>query len=367
MKSKKIRYPFFVPVTGKTERKYVDQVLRNNYLNEGDFTRIFENEIRKKLKVKYVVTTTSCTIAMFLALKALGIKSGDEVIVPDFTFAATPNAVDLCNAKSILADSKISDLNIDADKIKKLINRKTKAIIPVHVSGRPSNMLEIKKICRRKKIFIIEDAAEAFMSKYKGKYLGTFGEIGCFSLTASKIITSGQGGFIVTNNNSLYKKIKKLKNQGIQGGFSGGNTKHISLGYNFKYTNIQSAIALAQVKTVNQRIKKTRLIYNIYKKQLKNIPGLKVMPFDIKGGSVPLWSNIWCKKRNELRDYLRKNNVESRMPWYPLHTQKPYKTKKKFPNSTQIFKKHLWLPSSLTLKYKDIIYICKLIKNFYRM
>ena len=326
---KNIKYPFFVPVTGKIEKKYVNTVLKNNYLNEGGFTRIFEDEIKKRLKVKYVVTTTSCTIAMFLALKALGIKSGDEVIVPNFTFAATPNAVDLCNGKSILADSNLSDLNIDVEQIKKLINKKTKAIIPVHVSGRPSNMKEIKKICKKKNIFIVEDAAEAFMSKHEGKFLGTFGEVGCFSLTASKIITSGQGGFLVTNKKNLYQKIKKLKNQGIAGGFSGGNTKHTSFGYNFKYTNIQSAIALAQVKTINQRIKKTKMIYNIYKKQLRNIPELKVMTFDIRNGSVPLWSNIFCSKRDQLRNFLKNNKVECRMPWYPLHTQNPYISKKK--------------------------------------
>ncbi len=231
-------------------------ILRKEIPNEGILTREFEKIISKVLEVKYVTATTSGTIAIFLALKALKIGYNDEVIIPNLTFAATANAVKLAGAKPILVDINEQNLLIDTNKIKKKINKKTKAIIAVHVSGRGSNIIKLKKISKKYKINLIEDAAEAFYSKYKNKPLGSFGEIGCFSFSPPKIFTTGQGGAIVTNNLKLHKEIVKLKNQGRVGKTDGGEDTFDSIGYNFKFTNLQSALGISQLKNLNWRKKK---------------------------------------------------------------------------------------------------------------
>ena len=218
------------------------KVLKNNFPNEGNFTKLFEKKISKLLKVKYVVSATSGTVSIFLALKALGIKKGDEVIVPNITFPATANAVVLSGAKPVLVDINKDDLLINEKSLIKKINRRTKAIIPVHISGRGSNIKKILKIAKLKKIFVVEDAAEAFMSKVNKKYLGTFGDLGCFSFAPNKIITTGQGGVVVTNNKSIYKNLSKLKDQGRVGPTTGGEDIYNSVGYNFKFTNLDKCI-----------------------------------------------------------------------------------------------------------------------------
>ena len=202
------------PQIGKTERRLINQVLDDNYINEGGLTTEFEEKLAKLLGVKQVIATTSGTVAIFLALKALGVGPGDEVIVPDITFVATANAVDLCGAKPILVDIDPLTLNISPDTVTKAITSRTKAIVPVHYSGRAAKMDQILKIAKKHHLVVVEDAAEALLSKYKGRYLGTLGNAGCFSFSPNKTITTGQGGAIVTNDNKLATKLRGLKNQG---------------------------------------------------------------------------------------------------------------------------------------------------------
>ena len=208
------RIPWWEPRIGsKLEREYIEKVFSDNYANEGKLTTQFENTIAKALGVKYAVATTSGTNAIFLALKAAGISHGDEVIVPDATFIATANAVTLTGATPILVDIDPKTLNISIKATKKAITKKTKAIVPVHVTGRGANMKSILSIARENNLVVVEDAAEAFFSKYKGKYLGTWAHAGCFSFSAAKTITTGQGGMIVTNSIELYERLKPLKDQ----------------------------------------------------------------------------------------------------------------------------------------------------------
>tara|TARA_B100001540_G_scaffold307148_1_gene320093 strand:- start:60 stop:1166 length:1107 start_codon:yes stop_codon:yes gene_type:complete len=339
------------------------KVLKNNFPNEGNFTKLFEKKISKLLKVKYVVSATSGTVSIFLALKALGIKKGDEVIVPNITFPATANAVVLSGAKPVLVDINKDDLLINEKSLIKKINRRTKAIIPVHISGRGSNIKKILKIAKLKKIFVVEDAAEAFMSKVNKKYLGTFGDLGCFSFAPNKIITTGQGGVVVTNNKSIYKNLSKLKDQGRVGPTTGGEDIYNSVGYNFKFTNLQAVLGLAQLETINKRISILKSHYAFYKKNLAQTRNFKL--FEFTKGELPLWTDVYSTKRNKLFEYLKKQRILGRYFWFPLNTCKPYK--KSFSglkNSKMLTKKLMWLPSSLKLNKKDLSRICFYINKY---
>lgn len=365
MKNKKICW--WMPQTGtKEERELVKQVFDNNYVNEGDFTSEFENKIAKLVDAKYAVAVTSCTAGMFLALKGLGIGSGDEVIVPDITFIATINAVDMTGANPVLVDINSHDFTINIGAIEKAITPKTKAIMPVHVTGRGADMESILSIAKKHNLVIVEDAAEALASKYKNKYLGTYGDAGCFSFSPNKTVTTGQGGVIVTNNEKLYATLRMLKDQGRPEKGSGGDDIHYIRGYNFKFTNLQAAVGLGQLNYFKARVKHMREIYQLYEKELRNVKELSIFPCDINNGAIPQWTDVIAERRDELVEYLKNRDIDSRKYWIPIHQQVPYKLPdNEFPNSTHLSRQALWLPSAFTLSDDDIRLVCDLIKKFY--
>jgi perosamine synthetase len=344
---------------------YLKKVLKENFPNEGKYTRIFENKLSKLLNVKYVVACTSGTISIFLGLKALGVRREDEVLVPNITFPATLNAISLLGAKPVLVDVNKETLLMSVKNLKKKINKKTRAILPVHISGRGSNVKEIAKVAKKNKLFIVEDAAEAFMSSINKKYLGTFGDVGCFSFAPNKIITTGQGGAIVTNTKSVYLKLKQLKDQGRIGSTTGGEDNYESIGYNFKFTNLQASLGVAQLETIKLRIKTLRNNHLFYKKNIKKNKNIKLFNFDLKSGELPLWTDILCSKRNKLFKFLESKNIIGRYFWHPVNQCKPYKQSfKNLENSKQLQNKLMWLPSSLNMKKKDLVKVCWFINQF---
>lgn len=354
------------PTIGKGEYKLIQNVLKSNFPNEGKFTTEFENKIKDLLQVKHAIAVTSGTAAIFLALKGLGIGHGDEVIVPDLTFIATANAVVMCGAKPVLVDIDPQNLTIDIASFRRAITSKTKAIIPVHVSGRAANMKEIKKIAKEKKLFVVEDAAEAFMSKYDGLYLGTIGDAGCFSFSPAKTITTGQGGVIVTNNSKLALALRELKDQGRPTRGTGGDDIHNSIGFNFKFTDLQAAVGIGQLDYLKSRIARVKKTYKIYKAILEDVDEIKIFDFKIDEHEIPQWVDATCKNRDKLDKYLEKNNIFCRRLWHPLHTQKPYKLDdRKFPNSTDSSPQTLWLPSSFNMTDADVKTVCMHIRKFY--
>ena len=349
----------------KSALNLYSKVIRENFPNEGSYARKFEKRISKLLKVKYVLTCTSGTIAIFLALKAIGVRKKDEVLVPNITFPATLNAISLSGAKPILVDVNKDNLLMSIDDIEKKINKKTKVILPVHISGRGSNIKKILEIAKRKKVTVIEDAAEAFMSTFNNKFLGTFGKVGCFSFAPNKIITTGQGGAIVTNDQLIYKKILRLKDQGRVGPTTGGEDNYISIGYNFKFTNLQASLGLSQLDSIEKRVKTLKNHYQFYKKNIKENKNFKIIKFDLKKGELPLWTDVVCSKRNKLFKYLASKKVFCRYFWQPINMCKPYK--KSFSglkNSKDLQKKLMWLPSSLKMKKHELMKVCKLINKF---
>lgn len=365
MEHKKI--PWWEPRIGSPlERAFVEKVFDDNYANEGSLSTQFETEVAQLLNARYAVVTTSGTVAIFLALKAYGVGVGDEVIVPDATFIATANAVSLCGATPILVDIDPTTLNISIEAIENAITKKTKAIVPVHVTGRPADMERIIEIAKQHNLKVIEDAAEAFASKHNGKYLGTWGDAGCFSFSAAKTITTGQGGMIVTNDPDLYEILKPLKDQGRPVRGTGGNDLHDTIGYNFKFTNIQAALGLGQLALLKDRTERLRRNYELYKEGLTGVSEVSIFEVDIQGGIVPQWTDAIVERRDELEAYLRTFNMDCRPFWLPIHKQKSYPLPDDtFPNSTNLLPQALWLPSAFTLTDEDILSVVAKIKEFY--
>lgn len=358
--------PWWEPQIGKHEYILIHKVLQSHFPNEGTLTKKFEDQIAKLLKVRHVVAVPNATAAMFLSLKALGISHGDEVIVPDITFIATANAVEMSGAKAVLADVNPKTLTLDIHSFEKAITKQTRAVIPVHVSGRGTNIYEIIKIAKNKNLYVIEDSAEAFMSKYKGKYLGTFGQTGCFSLSPAKTITTGQGGLIVTNDDKIYRALKELKDQGRRARGTGGDDIHYSLGFNFKFTDLQAAVGLGQLRYLKTRIRRMRRNYDLYRKHLKDVKEVLIFDFKIQEGELPQWTDALVEKRDALVTFLKKYNVDCRRFWYPIHTQAYYKRSNNlFPISSMLSPKAVWLPSAFTMNDSDVKHVCTLIKRFF--
>ncbi len=360
------RIPWWLPEVGLEERRLINEVLDKNYVNEGEYATQLEQKIAARVGAKHGVVATSCTAAMFLALKACGIGHGDEVIVPDITFIATANAVDMTGATPVLVDVDPRTLTISIPAFEKAITARTKAVMPVHVTGRPAAMELLLPIAKAHNIQVIEDAAEALTGTYQGKYLGTIGKAGCFSFSANKTLSTGQGGIIVTDDEELAVKIRELKDQGRPVRGTGGDDLHNVIGYNFKFTNLQAAFGLGQFSRLDQHTARMKRNYEVYAAELQGITGFELYPCDLAGGSIPQWTDAKIERRDELASFLRGFNIDCRNYWFPLHRQKAYPlSDDAFPNSTYLCQRSLWLPSGFNLTDEDVRTVCSRIKEFY--
>jgi len=359
---------FWVPQFGPEEKVRVADVIDSGFLNDGDVTTQFEREVAELLGCKHVVATTNGTSAIFLALAGVGIQAGDEVLVPDVTFIATANAVSLTGAKPVLVDVDPQNLTVNPAAAERAITPRTKAIVPVHVSGRAADIAAISEIAKRYGLLVIEDAAEAFLSKHRGKCLGTFGSAGCFSLSPNKTITTGQGGLIATDDDRLHVRLRELKDQGRPARGTGGDDTHNSVGYNFKFTNLQAAIGLAQLKDLPRRADRMRKIYQGYRDGLRGVAGIAVIPFHIEEGELPQWTDVLADQRDALYDHLASHGIRGRRFWHPLHTQAPYRRpRQEFPNSTRKIPHAMWLPSAFVLSDEEVAAVCAEIRSFVRL
>jgi perosamine synthetase len=356
---------FWTPEFSAEEKALVAAVIDSGYLNDGEVTTKFEKQVAELLGCKHVVATTSGTAAIFLALVAAGVGAGDEVIVPDVTFIATANAVTMTGAKPVLVDIDPQKLTLDPQCTENAITAHTKAIVPVHISGRSADLGAMMEIAVRHDLMVIEDAAEAFISKHNKKCLGTFGVAGCFSLSPNKTVTTGQGGLIATDDDRLHARLRELKDQGRPVRGTGGDDTHASIGYNFKFTNMQAAVGLGQLKDLQRRLARMRSIYQGYEAGLRGVKGISVLPFCIEGGEVPQWTDVLVERRDALYDHLAARGIFGRRFWHPLHTQKPYQMPSdRFPRSTKQIPHAMWLPSAFTLSDADVATVCDVIREF---
>ena len=364
------------PFITENEVKAMTEYLRSDgWLTEYKKTGELEQMIADFLDVKYAVVVTSGTVALYLSLLALGIGKGDSVIVPDYTMIATPNAVKWTGAEVVLCDVRKDNLCLDLNKVEyteiegcdkpRVL---AKAMIYVPINGRCGNMDEVVEFCQANHLWLIEDACQAFGSNWGGKYLGTFGDVGVFSFTPHKIITTGQGGAIVTDNKEIYEKVKKLKDFHRT---KAGLDIHDGIGYNFKFTDLQAVIGIEQMRQIDWRIEQKKNIYGAYHSLLvdrkTSVDFIEMLPTDLDQ-TVPWFVDIILKDvfRSDFISYLADNGIGSR-PFYPrIHYQDPYSGHDVpgYDAEKDITHRGVWLPSSINLSLKDIEYICDVIKKF---
>jgi perosamine synthetase len=360
------RISWWSPEMTGNELALINRVVETNYINDGDVTDQFAERVAKLVGAEFGVGVTSGTAAIYLSLMALSIGHGDEVIVPDITFIATANAVSMTGAKPVLADVDPATLNLSVRAMERVVTSKTKAIVPVHVSGRAADIEKIVDIAAERDLAVVEDAAEAFCSRFKNRYLGTFGQAGCFSFSPNKIITTGQGGVIVTNHESIFRRLRELKDQGRPIRGTGGADVHDSIGFNFKLTNLQGAVGLGQLENLQARMERIRRTYSLYHDELAEAKGIRILPFNIEAGEQPQWVDALAERRDKLDDFLAEKGVGCRRFWFPLHTQKPYlRDEKNFPVSTRVAPQAIWLPSAFQMTDHDVRSVCRLITEFY--
>lgn len=347
--------PIFEPYLEFNEKKYLLNCLKTNWISsQGIYIKKFENKIAKLHKAKYCVATSSCTTALHLALVSLDIGKGDEVICPALSFISPANMIALTGAKLVLVDVESENLNINTDLIEKKINKKTKAILFVNQFGNQANIDSLKKISKKYNLKLIEDNAESFMGEYNNKKLGTFSDIGVFSFFANKIITTGEGGALITNNKKIYNKLIILRDHGMS---KKRKYFHTCLGFNYRMTNMQAAIGCSQLENIDKILRKRRRIFNYYYVNLIEFKEIQILTNKMitnKKNANWLFTIVFKTKqiRNMALKYLKLKNIETRPMIRPineaLHFKNQFKTDQ-FPIAKSFSDKSLHLPSSTGL------------------
>tara|TARA_A100001015_G_scaffold251215_1_gene290091 strand:- start:30 stop:1913 length:1884 start_codon:yes stop_codon:yes gene_type:complete len=341
-------------------------MLEDNFITEHKKTLELENVIKEYLNTSYCHMTTSGTSAIILALMALELNPGDKVIVPNYTMIATVNSIKHLGLEPIILDVDKDTFTLNVDMIKE-INQYSeakpeysniKALIHVSLNNRCKKLEELVSFCKEKNIFLIEDSAQSLGCKFNGKSLGTFGDIGCFSLSTPKIISTGQGGFVVTNNENLSNKIKMMKNFGRK---ESGKDNFESFGINLKFTDLQAVVGLEQMKKLDYRVERLREIYNRY---YNNLNYLGIIKEPQTREWIPWFIDIFVDKREELIEFLNKHNIKTRPTYGEINKTKMYYSDETLINSNFVSNKGLFLPSYITISNEQIDYICNIINLF---
>jgi len=331
----------------------------------GNYLEKFEEDFARYCDVKHAISTSNGTVAIHLSLVALGIGKSDEVIIPDMTFVATANAVSYTGAKVVTVDIDPVTWCISVDSIEKAITEKTKAIIPVHIYGHPANMFEINKIAKKYNLFVIEDCAEAHGAEFQGSKVGGLGDMGTFSFYGNKMITTGEGGMITTNNSELNSKLRYLRDHAMS------KTKrywHTEIGFNYRMTNLQAALGCAQLSRIEEFIIKRKDIFNRYYKNLVSVENISVNKTESWAKNI-FWlicvqfENFNNDDRDKFIDYLKNKGIDSRPFFYPISDMPMYR-KSETPTAHIISSRGVCLPSFHDITDRKIDYICETIKGF---
>ncbi len=352
----------FEPFLGHEEYEAIKECFDNNWVTEGPKAKEFSERLCELIGCKYGVFANNGTLSIYLGLRALGIGPGDEVIVPNFTFIASANSVEMCGAKPVFVDIDRDTLHMDIKKCESLVTRNTKAIMPVHIYGMSANMDEIMEFADKHDLRVIEDAAQAIGVKWKGKHCGSFGDIGSFSFFADKTITTAEGGFVCTDDKAIYEKLLYLRNQGR---LHRGSFIHPEIGYNFRITDIQAAIGLTQLSKLEVIKEKKQNILNTYKRYLGDVPGLKIVEPLEGSNHIPFRVAIlFDNKIDEIASHLQSCDIETRTFFYPLNEQPCYGIVGDYSESNYVYEHGLCMPSYPTLEEEKIKYVCDTIRSF---
>ncbi|MDD5773374.1 MAG: LegC family aminotransferase [bacterium] len=381
---KKNMIPLSEPEISGNEWKYIKDCLDTGWVSSvGSYVDRFEKMLAGYTGTKYAVAVVNGTSALHVSLIACGVCSGDEVIVPTLTFIAPVNTVRYCGAYPVFMDCDAETLCLDIQKLidffknecaqnkdgytyNKNTKRRIKAIIPVHIFGHPAELDGLVEVCKKYHIDIIEDATESLGSEYKGKRSGSFGKTGCFSFNGNKIITTGGGGMVVTDDYALAKRVKHLTTQAKKDPFE---FDHDEVGFNYRLTNIQAAMGVAQMERLDEFICVKRKNAEIYRNLLSDINGIR-----FSGERPEVKSNFWFytinvdkKYKNSLMKYLISKDIQVRPIWRLIHTLPMYKDSQvyKIENAVYAYETCINLPCSVSLKEKEIKYIVENIKKYF--
>ena len=353
------------PWFGDEERQAMDEYLgKGGWITEFKKTKEFEQMIAEYTGAKYCVVVNNGTISLTLAALASGIEAGDEVIVPNFTMIATPNSIKMFGAVPVFVDVEQETLCMDIESVKQAITPKTKAIFFVSANGRyPKSGIEsFVQLAKEHNIILLEDSAQSLGSFYpNGKHMGREGLIGSFSFSAPKVISTGQGGALITDDDEMAYKLKRLKDFGRSGG---GNDIHDSIGWNFKFTDIQAVIGIEQMKKLQWRVDRKKEILLYYNDKLKDVNQITFFDQDLQN-TTPWFIDSLADNREELQKHLRENGIGTRIMYPPINKQIAYQINGEYPISNMVGKKGLWLPSASQLTDEEINHVCKQIKQFY--
>lgn len=361
------KIPVAEPDIGEDELKNVTEAVKSGWVSsKGKYIKEFESEFSKFIGTKHGIAVSSGTAALHLALAALNIGRGDNVILPSLTFVASANAVAYTGAKTVFVDSDKGHWCIDANKIEEKIDKNTKAIMPVHLYGHPCEMDKIMEVAKKHGLYVVEDCAEAPGAEFKGKKVGNFGDISAFSYYGNKVVTTGEGGMCLTNDDTLAEKASILRDQGIDKKLP--TYYHEVVGFNYRMTNLQAGFGVAQLKKIYKFIEKKRWIAKRYKELLGGVEGITSAPEMPWAKSVYWMSSILVKKelRDKLRDYLALAGVETRPFFWPMHMLPMFKGNERFPVAEDISSRGINLPSSVKLTEEQLTYVAEKVKEFYK-
>jgi perosamine synthetase len=358
--------PLTEPLLNGRELEYVTECIRTNWVSSlGSFVTRFEHEFSAFCGCRHGVAVSNGTVALHLSLVTLGVGPGDEVIVPTLTFVATANAVRYTGATPVFVDAEPHTWNMDPDALAAALSPRTRAIMPVHTYGHPADMDPILETARRYDLAVVEDAAEAHGAEYNGRRTGSLGRLGCFSFYGNKIITTGEGGMIVTNDDALASRAEFLKDHAMS---TEKRYWHPEIGFNYRLTNIQAALGVAQLERIDELIAVRRRIATQYNAELADVPGLTCPPEASWAKSVYWMYSILIEDgygfgRDAVIAGLKAQGVDTRPFFYPAHTMPPYDTGQRLPVAESLSRRGINLPSGPTLTGDQIAYICRILRE----